>query len=82
MKIRTLDSTKIVKTKEIQLRYLEFDDVTRKETIHYEVFAPDADVSDQSEEFQRVASAVWTDEVVAAYAATQAAAAPAAEESE
>ena len=40
---------------------------------------PGDDVSGESERVQAVANAVWTDEVKAAYAAAQAAAAPAAE---
>ena len=46
------------------------------------VLAPGDDVSGEDAKVQAVANAVWTDEVVAAYAAAQAAAAPAAEESE
>jgi len=42
--------------------------------------APDADVSAESDEVKKLAAAVWTDEVVAAWSAAQAAAAPAAEE--
>jgi diacylglycerol kinase family enzyme len=44
------------------------------------VLSPDADVSAESDEVKALANAVWTDEVKAAYAAAQAAAAPAAEE--
>jgi len=43
------------------------------------VLSPDADVSAESDEVKKLAAAVWTDEVVAAYVAAQAAAAPAAE---
>ena len=43
------------------------------------VLSPDADVSAESDEVKALANAVWTDEVVAAYVAAQAAAAPAAE---
>ena len=49
---------------------------------HRRVLSPDADVSAESDEVKALANAVWTDEVKAAYAAAQAAAAPAAEESE
>ena len=41
------------------------------------VLAPDEDVSAESDEVKALANAVWTDEVVAAYAAAVAAAAPA-----
>jgi hypothetical protein len=46
---------------------------------HRKVLAPGDDVSGEDAKVQAVASAVWTDEVVAAYAAAVAAAAPAAE---
>ena len=36
---------------------------------HRRVLAPDADVSSESAEIQGMASALWTDEVKAAYAA-------------
>tara|TARA_R110000851_G_scaffold264629_1_gene417214 strand:- start:115 stop:372 length:258 start_codon:yes stop_codon:yes gene_type:complete len=46
---------------------------------HRKVLAPGDDVSGEDAKVQAVASAVWTDEVVAAWSAAQAAAAPAAE---
>ena len=49
-------------------------------SFHRKVLAPGDDVSGEDARVQAVANAVWTDEVVAAYAAAQAAAAPAAEE--
>jgi hypothetical protein len=55
-------------------------------TYHRKVLAPGDDVSGEDAKTQAVAGAVWTTEVVEAYAAAQAAAqaaaAPAAEESE
>ena len=47
---------------------------------HRKVLAPSDDVTGEDAKVQAVANAVWTDEVKAAYAAAQAAAAPAAEE--
>ena len=49
-------------------------------SFHRKVLAPGDDVSGEDAKVQAVANAVWTDEVVAAYVAAQAAAAPAAEE--
>jgi hypothetical protein len=49
---------------------------------HRSTLSPGDDVSGEDARVQAVANAVWTDEVKAAYAAAQAAAAPAAEESE
>ena len=40
------------------------------------VLSPDADVSSESDEIKGMASALWTDEVKAAWAAKQAAEAP------
>ena len=40
---------------------------------HRYSFMPDADVSDESDEVQAMASALWTDEVKASYAAKLAA---------
>jgi len=39
---------------------------------HRNSFAPDADVSSESDEVKAMASALWTDEVKAAWAAKQA----------
>ena len=49
-------------------------------SFHRKVLHPNDDVSGEDAKVQAVANAVWTDEVKAAYAAAQAAAAPAAEE--
>ena len=56
------------------------DGVEISRNFHRKVLAPGTDVSGEDAKVQAVASAVWTDEVVAAYVAAQAAAAPAAEE--
>ena len=48
-------------------------------SFHRKVLAPGDDVSGEDAKVQAVASAVWTDEVKAAYAAAVAAAAPAEE---
>ena len=56
------------------------DGVELNRSFHRKVLHPNDDVSGEDAKVQAVASAVWTDEVVAAYVAAQAAAAPAAEE--
>jgi hypothetical protein len=56
------------------------DGVELSRNFHRKVLAPGDDVSGEDAKVQSVASAVWTDEVVAAYVAAQAAAEPAAEE--
>jgi len=55
------------------------DGVELNRSFHRKVLAPGDDVSGEDAKVQAVANAVWTDEVVAAYAAAQAAAAPAEE---
>ena len=49
-------------------------------SLHRSTLSPGDDVSGEDAKVQAVAGAVWTDEVVAAWVASQAAAAPAAEE--
>jgi hypothetical protein len=48
------------------------DGVELSFSYHRRVLAPDADVSGESDEVKGMASALWTDEVKAAYAAKQA----------
>jgi hypothetical protein len=55
------------------------DGVELSRSFHRKVLAPGDDVSGEDAKVQAVANAVWTDEVVAAWVASQAAAAPAAE---
>ena len=57
------------------------DGVELNRSFHRKVLAPGVDVSGEDAKVQAVASAVWTESVVAAYAAASPAA-PAAEESE
>jgi len=52
------------------------DGVEISRNFHRKVLAPGDDVSGEDAKVQAVANAVWTDEVKAAYAAAQAAAAP------
>ena len=72
MQTKILDSIEILKTKEIQCRYQLRDTEAFTQTVHYEVFAPGANVSAQSDEIQAICNTVWTPEVVAAYQAEQA----------
>jgi hypothetical protein len=52
------------------------DGVELSRSFHRKVLAPGDDVTGEDAKVQAVANAVWTDEVVAAYAAAVAAAAP------
>jgi hypothetical protein len=56
------------------------DGVELNRSFHRKVLAPGDDVTGEDAKTQAVAGAVWTTEVVEAFAAAQAAAAPAAEE--
>jgi len=57
------------------------DGVELSRAYHRKVLAPGDDVSGEDAKVQAVANAVWTESVVSDYAAAQATAAPAAEES-
>ena len=46
------------------------DDVKIARSYHRTAFVPGSDVSDQPQEVRRIAAAVWTDAVVAAYLAS------------
>ena len=52
------------------------DDVELSRSFHRHVLTPDMDVSGESDEIKALASAIWTDEVKAAWAEKQAAEAP------
>jgi len=52
------------------------DGVELNRSFHRKVLAPGDDVTGEDAKIQAVAAAVWTDEVVAAWVASQAAAAP------
>ena len=55
---------------------VEEDGVEISKSFHRNSFMPDADVSGESDEVKALASALWTDEVKAAWAEKQAADAP------
>ena len=55
------------------------DGVELNRSFHRKVLAPGDEVTGEDAKVQAVAAAVWTDEVVAAWVAAQAAAEPAAE---
>ena len=60
--------------KHIQVRtatIIERDGVEISRSFHRHVLSPDQDVTGESAEVQSIATALWTDEVKAAYAASQ-----------
>ena len=76
-------STEVVENGSINVRtdtVIVDDGNELSRTYHRHVLAPGDDVSGEDAKTQAVAGAVWTTEVVEAYAAEIAAAAPAAEE--
>ena len=61
--------------KHIQCRtatIIKEDGVELSRSFHRKVLTPDEDVSGESDEIKALASAIWTDEVKAAWAAKQA----------
>ena len=68
-----VDKVELVQTNHIQVRtanIIEKDGVEIARTFHRHVLAPGDDVSGQDPKVQAIASAVWTEEVIAAYQAS------------
>ena len=60
--------------KHIQVRtatIINEDGIELSRSFHRRVITPDMDVSDESDEIQRIAAAVWTDDVKAAWQTLQ-----------
>jgi len=68
-----VDLVELVESNHIQVRtanIIEKDGVEIARTFHRHVLAPGDDVSGQDPKVQAIASAVWTEEVIAAYQAS------------
>jgi len=72
MQTKTLESIEVLKTKEIQCRYQVRDTEAFTQTLHYEVFAPGADMTEQPIDVQNIAKIMWTPLVVTAFKALEA----------
>ena len=70
-----VDQIELVETNHIQVRtatIIERDGVEISRSNHRHVLAPGDDVTNEDPKVQAIANAVWTDEVIAAYQASQA----------
>jgi hypothetical protein len=69
-----VDQVELVETNHIQVRtatIIERDGVEISRSNHRHVLAPGDDVTSEDPKVQAIANAVWTEEVIAAYQASQ-----------
>jgi hypothetical protein len=69
-----VDQVELVETNHIQVRtatIIERDGEELSRSYHRHVLAPGDDVASEDPKVQAIASAVWTEEVIAAYQASQ-----------
>jgi hypothetical protein len=69
-----IDKIELVETNHIQIRtatIIERDGTEISRTFHRHVLAPGDDVTNEDPKVQAIANAVWTEEVIAAFQATQ-----------
>jgi hypothetical protein len=69
-----VDKVELVENNSIQIRtatIIEKDGVELARTFHRHVVAPGDDVTNEDPKVQAIANAVWTEEVIAAYQASQ-----------
>jgi hypothetical protein len=72
--ITKVDSIELVETNHIQVRtatIIERDGIEISRSNHRHVLAPGDDISSEDPKVQAIANAVWTEEVIAAYQASQ-----------
>ena len=72
--ITKVDQIELVETNHIQVRtatIIERDSVEISRSYHRHVVAPGDDVTNEDPKVQAIANAVWTEEVIAAYQASQ-----------
>ena len=75
LEITKVDSIELVETNHIQVRtvtIIERDGVEISRSNHRHVLAPGDDVTSEDPKVQAIANAVWTEEVIAAFQASQA----------
>ena len=69
-----VDKVELVQSNHIQVRtatIIEKDNIEIAKTYHRHVLAPGDDVTNEDPKVQAIANAVWTEEVIAAFQATQ-----------
>jgi hypothetical protein len=68
-----VDKIEIIENSSIQVRtatIIEKDGTELTRTFHRHVLAPGADLTNEDPKVQAIASAIWTEEVIAAYSAS------------
>jgi hypothetical protein len=69
-----IDKIEIIENSSIQVRIatiIEKDGTELTRTFHRHVLAPGADLINEDPKVQAIATAIWTEEVIAAYQASQ-----------
>ena len=69
-----VDKVELVQSNHIQVRtatIIEKDNIEIAKTFHRHVLSPGDDVSSEDPKVQAIANAVWTEEIIAAFQATQ-----------
>jgi hypothetical protein len=69
-----IDKIEIIENNSIQVRIatiIEKDGTELTRTFHRHVLAPGADLTNEDPKVQAIASAIWTEEIIAAYQASQ-----------
>jgi len=70
-----VDKVELVESNHIQVRtatIIEKDGVEIARTFYRHVLAPGADLTNEDPKVQAIATAIWTEEIIAAYQASQA----------
>jgi hypothetical protein len=69
-----IDKIEVLESNSIQVRsanVIEKDGTELTRTFHRHVLAPGADLTNEDPKVQAIANAIWTEEVIAAYQASQ-----------
>jgi len=69
-----VDKIELIQTNSIQVRtanIIEKDGTEIARTFHRHVLAPGDDLTNQDPKVQAIATAIWTEEIIAAYQASQ-----------
>jgi len=70
-----IDKIEVIETNSIQVRtatIIEKDGTELTRTFHRHVVAPGADLTNEDPKVQAIATAIWTEEIIDAYQASQA----------
>jgi hypothetical protein len=70
-----IDKIEVIENNSIQVRtatIIEKDGTELTRTFHRHVVSPGADITNEDPKVQAIASSIWTEEIIAAYQASQA----------